>query len=75
MTDPLEYVLGTQGKSTYQYVPLLKSLQKLLNKKAVLHKIVKSHSVQYREREEMIVCTDQVKMVSILKVMNFFQII
>lgn len=50
IVDAVEYILDTQGKSTYQYDPLLKFLQQLLSQKDLLDKVVESHSAQCRER-------------------------
>lgn len=42
--DPVEYVLDARAKKTYQYVPLLKSLQQLLERKDRVDKVVDSHA-------------------------------
>lgn len=46
VVEPVEYILNAKEKRTFQYVPILKSLQQLLNRKDVLDKIVEKHRTQ-----------------------------
>lgn len=48
VVDPVEYVLEAKGKRTYQYVPILESLQILLGQNDLLDKVVEGHSSQSR---------------------------
>ncbi|XP_024118247.1 uncharacterized protein LOC112139642, partial [Oryzias melastigma] len=41
--EPVEYILDSQTQRTFQYVPILKSLQQLLHQKHTLQTIVDSH--------------------------------
>lgn len=40
IVDPVQYILDAKAKRSYQYVPLLKVLNQLLNQKDVLSKVV-----------------------------------
>lgn len=42
--DPVEYVLESRTKRTFQYVSVLKALQQLLKQKNILSKVVDSHA-------------------------------
>lgn len=44
--EPVTYVLDHRKKNTIQYVPLLKSLQQILNCKVLLDQIIKNHKGQ-----------------------------
>lgn len=44
VVEPVEYVLDARAKKTYQYVPILKSLQQLLEHKDIADKVVHSHA-------------------------------
>ncbi|XP_058252310.1 uncharacterized protein LOC131357377 isoform X1 [Hemibagrus wyckioides] len=46
VVDPVEYVLETKGNKTFQYVPILQSIQNLLCQNDLLDKMVESHSSQ-----------------------------
>lgn len=46
VVDPVTYVLNHRKKNTIQYVPLLKSLQQILNCKVLLDQIIKNHKGQ-----------------------------
>lgn len=40
IVDPVEFVLDAKANKNFQYVPLLKVLQQLLNQKDVLSKVI-----------------------------------
>lgn len=44
IADPVEYVLESKTKQTFQYIPILKILQQLLRQKDILNKVVDSHT-------------------------------
>ena len=44
--EPITYILDHKIKHTFQYVPLLKSLQQILNCKVILDKIIENHKGQ-----------------------------
>lgn len=44
VVEPVEYVLDGRSKKTFQYIPLLQSLQQLLSSKNVVEKIVDAHA-------------------------------
>ncbi|KAL7877515.1 hypothetical protein SRHO_G00041580 [Serrasalmus rhombeus] len=46
VVEPVTYILDHKKKHTFQYVPLLKSLQHILGNKEILDKIVQSHRGQ-----------------------------
>ncbi|XDV26354.1 hypothetical protein PO909_030098, partial [Leuciscus waleckii] len=46
VVDSMEYVLEAKGNRTFQYVPILESLQNLLGQNDLLDKVVESHSSQ-----------------------------
>lgn len=50
--DPVEYILESQTNRTFQYVPILKSLQQLLKQKDLLNKVVDNHAGQQSVNEE-----------------------
>nr|XP_020445017.1 uncharacterized protein LOC109953925 [Monopterus albus] len=41
--DPIEYMLDKKEEKSFQYVPILKSLQQVFNKKDVVDKVVETH--------------------------------
>lgn len=43
VVEPITYILDHRKKHTFQYVPLLKSLQQIFNCKFILDKIVENH--------------------------------
>ncbi|XP_051250261.1 uncharacterized protein LOC127360044 [Dicentrarchus labrax] len=46
VVEPVTYILDHKKKHTFQYVPLLKSLQQILNNKAIVDKIIENHRGQ-----------------------------
>ena len=46
VVQPVEYVLDAKSKHSYQYVPILKSLQQLLSRQEVIDQIVEGHQRQ-----------------------------
>lgn len=50
VVEPIEYILDARNKKTFQYVPILKSLQVLLSMKDIVDKLVSHHKKQ-RETE------------------------
>nr|XP_024655854.1 uncharacterized protein LOC106676402 [Maylandia zebra] len=42
--DPIEYILDSQSKRTFQYIPILKSLQQIFKQENILNKFVTSHN-------------------------------
>ena len=50
VVEPLEYILDAKENKTFQYVPILESLQVLLSRKDIVDKIVSHHKTQ-RETE------------------------
>ena len=55
VVDPIEYILESQTKRPFQYVPILKSLQQLLKQKDILNKVVDSHAEQPSVKQEQYV--------------------
>lgn len=49
VVEPVEYVLDARSKKTFQYVPLLQSLQQLLSRNDIVDKIVDNHRASDRE--------------------------
>lgn len=50
VVEPLEYIFDVKENKTFQYVPILESLQVLLSRKDIVDKIVSNHETQ-RETE------------------------
>ncbi|KAL2095439.1 hypothetical protein ACEWY4_010158 [Coilia grayii] len=50
LVEPIEYILDCSKKSSFQYVPLLKSLRQLFEKKNIVDKVVENHEGQNRNR-------------------------
>ena len=46
VVEPITYILDHKKKHTFQYVPLLKSLQQILNCRVILDKIIENHRGQ-----------------------------
>lgn len=46
VVEPITYILNRKKNHTFQYVPLLKSLQQILNCKVVVDKVVENHRGQ-----------------------------
>lgn len=46
VVEPVEYILDAKNKRTFQYVPVLKSLQQLLSRRDILDKVVEGHPRQ-----------------------------
>lgn len=46
VVEPVTYILDHKKKHTLQYVPLFKSLQQILNNKAILDKVIENHRGQ-----------------------------
>lgn len=44
VVEPIEYVLETHSNKTFQYIPLLKSLQQLLCRKDVVDELIEKHT-------------------------------
>lgn len=53
--EPIEHILDSSKKSSFQYVPLLKSLRQLFERKDIVDKAVENHEGQKRNR----VCGEQ----------------
>ena len=49
VVEPVEYVLDKERNHTYQYVPLLQSLQQLLSKDGVIDDVVENYSAHQNE--------------------------
>lgn len=62
VVEPIEYILDAKKKKTFQYVPILKSLQVLLSRKDIVDKLISNHKKQ-RETEtaKKKLCTDLIK--------------
>jgi len=45
VVEPVEYVLEARSNKTFQYVPLLNSLQQLLGRKDIVDKLLDNHAV------------------------------
>lgn len=43
VVEPFTYILDHKKKQSFQYVPLLKSLQQILNRKNILDKVIENH--------------------------------
>ncbi|XP_034096114.1 uncharacterized protein LOC117562389 isoform X1 [Gymnodraco acuticeps] len=50
VVEPIEYILDAKEKRSFQYVPVLKSLQQLFQRKDVVDKVVENHRVQQSNR-------------------------
>ena len=50
VVEPIEYILDAKEKRSFQYVPILKSLQQLFNRKDVVDKVVENHKAQQSNR-------------------------
>ncbi len=46
VVEPAEYILDAKNKRSFQYVPILKSLQQLLNRRDIIDKVVESDQRQ-----------------------------
>lgn len=46
VVEPIEYILDGKNKRSFQYVPILKSLQQLLSRRDVIDKVVEGHQRQ-----------------------------
>lgn len=44
--NPVEYILDPKSNRTFQYIPILKSLQHLLNNTDILESVIKTHKTQ-----------------------------
>lgn len=44
IVDPVEYILDSKTRRTFQYIPVLKTLEQLLRQKNILQKVVDSHA-------------------------------
>lgn len=49
VVEPVEYVLDKERNHTYQYVPLLQSLQQLLSKDGIIDEVVENYSAHQNE--------------------------
>lgn len=49
--EPIEYILDSSKKRSFQYVPLLKSLRQLFEKKDILDKAIENHEGQNRNSD------------------------
>lgn len=43
VVEPITYILDHKTKRSFQYVPLLKSIQRILNRKVILDKVIENH--------------------------------
>lgn len=43
IVDPVEYILDSKTRRTFQYIPVLRTLEQLLKQKDILNKVVDSH--------------------------------
>lgn len=50
--EPIEYILDAKEKRSFQYVPVLKSLQQLFVRKGVVDRLVENHKAQNRGTSE-----------------------
>ena len=46
VVEPVEYILDAKNKRSFQYVPILKSLQQLLSRSDIIDKVFESHQRQ-----------------------------
>ena len=46
IVEPVEYILDARRKRSFQYVPILKSLQQLLNRSEIVDQVVRGHQSQ-----------------------------
>lgn len=46
VVEPVEYILDAKNKRSFQYVPILKSLQQLLCRKDIIDEVVEGHQKQ-----------------------------
>lgn len=46
VVEPIEYILDFKEKKTYQYIPILQSLQQIFKRTDVVNSIVQNHNVQ-----------------------------
>lgn len=46
VVEPVTYILDNKNKRTFQYVPILKSLQQILNNKTIVDKVIENHRGQ-----------------------------
>lgn len=49
VVEPIEFVLDSKTKRSFQYIPLLKSLQQLLDHSDVIDKVIETHRTQVNE--------------------------
>lgn len=52
IVDPVEFILDAKANRSFQYVPLLKVLQQLLNQKDVLSKVIEKRRLQQRVSDQ-----------------------
>lgn len=51
--DPVEYIVQSETNRSFQYVPILKLLQQLLNQKQIIRKVVDGHNEQHNRNGEI----------------------
>lgn len=53
VVEPVTHVLNTKEKHTFQYVPILKSLQQILRSQSIVEEVLKNHrGVQHTQPDE-----------------------
>ncbi|KAF7703589.1 hypothetical protein HF521_022596, partial [Silurus meridionalis] len=50
VVEPIEYILHSKEKRSFQYVPILQSLQQLFDRRYVVDKVVENHKAQQIKR-------------------------
>ncbi|KAK0131528.1 putative nuclease HARBI1 [Merluccius polli] len=50
VVEPIEYILDAKEKISFQYVPVLKSLQQLFDRRDAVDKVVENHKAQQSSR-------------------------
>lgn len=53
VVEPIEYISDKESNHTYQYIPLLQTLQQLLTKNGIVDDIVENYNAQSKETETM----------------------
>ncbi|XP_034430208.1 uncharacterized protein LOC117754952 [Hippoglossus hippoglossus] len=51
VVEPIEYILDAKEKRSFQYVPVLKSLQQLFDRSDVVDRVVENHKAQQTNRQ------------------------